>query len=210
MPPTGGRAAENRAPALTQGDNAMALVDRVKNILLSPKDEWPKIAAEPATVQSIYVGYVLILAAIGPIALALRSGIVGLTIAVVSYAIGLAVTYVLAFIVDALAPSFGGEKDFIGSLKLVAYSYTAAWVAGVFNLLPFVGGIIGLLAVIYSFYTFFLGAPVLKKCAPEKAVGFTIVVVICGLVLGFVLMAVLTTLFLGGGMAGMAGLGMFR
>jgi hypothetical protein len=188
----------------------MALVDRVKNILLSPKDEWPKIAAEPATVQSIYVGYVLILAAIGPIALALRSGVVGLAIAVVSYAIGLAVTYVLAFIVDALAPSFGGEKDFIGSLKLVAYSYTAAWVAGVFNLLPFIGGIIGLLAVIYSFYTFYLGAPVLKKCAPEKAVGFTIVVVICGLVLGFVLMAVLTTLFLGGGMAGMAGLDMFR
>ena len=30
----------------------MALIDRVKNILLSPKTEWPKIAGETATVQS--------------------------------------------------------------------------------------------------------------------------------------------------------------
>ncbi len=42
----------------TKGGNAMALVDRVKNILLTPKTEWPKIAAETATTQSIFVGYV--------------------------------------------------------------------------------------------------------------------------------------------------------
>ena len=40
------------------------------------------------------------------------------------------VTFLLALIVDVLAPTFGGTKDFVASLKLVAYSYTAAWVAG--------------------------------------------------------------------------------
>ena len=58
------------------------------------------------------------------------------TVAILGYAITLAVTFVLALIVDALAPTFGGEKNFIQSLKLVAYSYTAAWVAGIFQLLP--------------------------------------------------------------------------
>ncbi len=115
----------------------MALVDRVKNILLTPKTEWPVIAEEAATVQSIYVGYILILAAIGPIAMAIRGGVARWSRSrSFSYGISLRVTYLLALIVDALAPTFGGEKNFIQSLKLTAYSYTAAWVAGIFQLLP--------------------------------------------------------------------------
>ncbi len=180
----------------------MALVDRVKNILLTPKTEWPAIAAETATTQSIYVGYVMILAAIGPIAMALRGGVIGTTAALLTYAISLGVTFVLALIVDALAPTFGGEKNLLQSLKLVAYSYTAAWLAGIFHLLPFVGGVLGLLAAIYSFYTFYLGVPVLKKCPEDKAVAYTIVIVLCGLVLGAVLGGALMTAVVGGGMMG--------
>ena len=94
----------------------MALVDRVRNVLLTPKTEWPVIAGESPTAQSLYVGYILILAAIGPIAMALRGGIVGfgIGIAVASYAITLVMTYLGALIVDALAPTFGGEKNFTG------------------------------------------------------------------------------------------------
>jgi len=180
----------------------MALVDRVKNILLTPKTEWPVIAGEAATTQSIYVGYVMILAAIGPIAMALRGGVVGTTAALLAYAISLGITYLLALIVDALAPTFGGEKNFLQSLKLVAYSYTAAWLAGIFQLLPFLGGVIGLLAAIYAFYTFYLGVPVMKKCPGEKAVAYTIVIVICGLVLGLVIGGALMTAVVGGGMMG--------
>jgi len=180
----------------------MALLDRVKNILLTPKAEWPVIATEAATPQSIFTGYVLILAAIGPVAMALRGGMFGVTAGIFSYVVGLAITYALAFIVDALAPTFGGEKDFVSSLKLVAYSYTATWIAGIAQLLGGIGGIIGLLAAIYSFYTFYLGVPLLKKCPPEKAAGYTIVVVLCGIVLGFVLGGLLMSAILGGGMMG--------
>ena len=188
----------------------MGVIDRVKNILLTPKTEWPVIAGEAATTQSIFVGYVLILAAIGPLALALRTGLMGLTFAILSYVIALAITFVLALIVDALAPSFGGEKNFVQSLKLVAYSYTAAWVAGIFGILPVIGGIIGLLAAIYSFYTFYLGAPVLKKCTPDKAIGLTLVVVVCGVLLGFVVTGLLVTTMIGGGAATLSGFGSLR
>jgi len=191
----------------------MALVDRVKNILLTPKTEWPTIAGETATVQSLYTEYILILAAIGPIVMALssvlRGGFAGIAIALVSYAIGLAVTYLLALIVDALAPTFGGEKNFIQSLKLTAYSYTAAWVGGIFQIVPVIGGIIGLAAAIYAFYTFYLGVTSMKKCPQDKAAGYTIVIVLCGIVLGVGLMAVLMSVLLGGGM-GLAGLGMMN
>ena len=180
----------------------MALVDRVKNIIVSPKTEWPKIAGEPATVSGLFTGYVMILAAIGPIAMAIAMPLMGAGAAIVAYLIGLLVTYLLALIVDALAPHFGGQKDFMQSLKLVAYSYTAAWVAGIFNLIPVFGRVIALIAAIYAFYTFFLGAPVMGKASAEKAVIFTIVVVICGLLLGFVLSAVLMTTLFGGAMMG--------
>ncbi len=191
----------------------MALVDRVKNILLTPKTEWPTIAGETATVQSLYTEYILIVAAIGPIVMALssvlRGSFAGVAIALVSYAIGLAVTYLLALIVDALAPTFGGEKNFIRSLQLTAYSYTAAWVGAIFQIVPVIGGIVGLAAAIYAFYTFYLGVSSMKKCPQDKAAGYTIVIVLCGIVLGAGLMAVLMSVLLGGGI-GLAGLGMMR
>ena len=107
----------------------MNLVDRVKGILVEPRNEWVKIAAEPATVQSLYTGWIMILAAIGPIALLLA--LHSIQFAVAQYVLSLINTFLLALIVDALAPTFGGKKDFISSLKLTAYSYTAAWLAGV-------------------------------------------------------------------------------
>jgi hypothetical protein len=181
------------------------LIARVKNILLEPKAEWPQIAAEAATPQSIYMGYVVILAAIGPLAMLLRMSIVG---AVVQYIISLAVTFLMALIVDALAPTFGGEKNFVQSLKLVAYSYTAAWIAGIFLLIPVLGGVIALLAAIYTLYTFYVGVPVLKKCPQDKAVGYTVVVVICGILLGWVLAAFVLSAVIGGGVMGVGALGM--
>jgi len=185
-------------------------VDRVKNILMSPQSEWPKIAGETATTQSIYTGYVLILAAIGPLAIVIASFGGLIVFAIVSYLIALVMTFVLAFIVDALAPSFGGQKDLTGSLKLVAYSCTALWVAGIFRLIPFVGVVVELIALIYTFYLFYLGAPVLRKCGPEKAAGFTIVVAVCAIVIGYVLGRLLFSVVLGGGMAGVAGFGAIR
>ena len=185
----------------------MALIDRVKNILLTPKTEWPTIASETSSVQSILTGYALILAAIGPIALAIRFMSLGIVAAVITYVVSLISLFVFAWIVDMLAPSFGGEKNFVQSFKLVAYASTASWIAGIFKLLPFLGGLVALLALIYTLYTFFLGAPVLKRCAAEKAVAYTVVVLICGIVLGALIGLVLMPMFM---VNPMAGLGMMQ
>jgi hypothetical protein len=190
------------------------LIERIKNILLSPKEEWPKIAAEAATAQSLYVGYIMILAAIGPIFVVVRSLVsgfgIGLPFAIGMYLLTLVAVFIVAVIVDTLAPTFGGERNFVGSLKLVAYAYTAVWVAGIFRLIPIAGGIIGLLAAIYSIYTFYLGAPPVKKCPADKAVGYTIVVLICNILLFWVLALVLLPMVMGGGMIGPGAMGMFR
>jgi hypothetical protein len=162
----------------------MGIVERIKGMLVAPKAEWPRVAAEPMTTQGIYTGWVLILAAIGPLAMLPRFG---LGAAITQYVITLAMTAVIALVVDFLAPKFGGTSDFVAALKLSAFSYTAAFVAGAANLLGMLGIPVLLLASVYAWYTFYLGAPVLRKCAPEKAVAFTVVIVLVGLGLGLLL-----------------------
>ncbi|HEX2219624.1 MAG TPA: Yip1 family protein, partial [Gemmatimonadales bacterium] len=110
----------------------MALVDRVKNILLTPREEWQVIDAEPTTPAELYKEYVLPLAAIGPVASAIGALAFGyqgfglnyrppvgtvLTSAIVTYLLTLGGVYVLALIIDALAPNFGGTANQMQALK---------------------------------------------------------------------------------------------
>ena len=189
----------------------MDLFERVKNILLQPKDEWPKIAAEAATPQSLYLGYIMILAAIGPIVMLLTFGGfvagLGIRVAIVTYINSLIAVAVLALIVDLLAASFGGSKDFIAALKLTAYSFTAAWVSQIALFVPVLGWLVVLAAAIYGFYLFFLGAPILKKCSADKAVLFTIIVLLCAIVLMYIVRLIVYNAGFGAGM-GMTGMGM--
>lgn len=174
----------------------MNLIQRVQDILLKPKDTWPVIAAEPATVSSIYQTWLLILAAIPPVAAFIGLSIIGvggfgfgfrvpffagLVQMVLSYGLSLAVVYGLSLVVDALAPSFGGTKNPIAALKVVAYGSTAGFVGGVFSLLPMLS-VLGLLAGLYSIYLIYLGLPVLMRNPPEKSAGYTAVVIVVGIV----------------------------
>jgi hypothetical protein len=182
----------------------MNLVDRVKRILLSPKTEWEVIDAEPATLAELYTRYIMPLAAIGPLAQLIGYSVFGISVpfigtyrvpigtaitqALVTYILTLAGTYVLALIIDALAPTFNGQRSQIQSLKLAAYSLTASWVAGIFALIP--GLRILTLLGIYSLYLLYLGLPVLMKTPREKAASYTAVVILAAIVLSIVIGAV--------------------
>lgn len=175
------------------------LIERAKNILLSPKTEWPVIAAEPETTSGLYTKYIMILSALGPIAMFFKTTMIGtqvpflgtfrvdmgtgLTQLVLTYILGLVAVYIFALIVNALAPTFGGQKDSIQSLKTVAYASTAGWVAGVGQLLPWIGMLIGLAGGIYTIYLLYLGLPVTMKSPPDKAAGYTAVSIIAAIIL---------------------------
>lgn len=172
-------------------------VERVKGILLAPKTEWPKIAGEAESVQSLYTGWIMILAAIGPLVLLLSAALFsaglgfgfgfGVRAALAAYVNALIGVAVLALIVDVLSASFGGSKDYVRSLKLVAYSFTAVWVAEIALIVPVLGWLVVLIGAIYGFYLFFVGAPVLGRCSADKAVPYTIVVVLCAIVLSYLI-----------------------
>jgi hypothetical protein len=178
------------------------LVDRVKSILLTPAKEWAVINAETTTVKDLYVGYACILAAIAPIASIIGFGVIGLHIpfstvtyrwpldtalehAVVQYLLSLGGVFVLALIIDNLAPTFGGQKNQLQALKVAIYACTASWVAGIFVVIPALG-ILGLTGL-YSLYLLYAGLPVLMKAPQDKAVGYTVVTIICAIVVYLVL-----------------------
>jgi len=180
----------------------MNLVDRVKNILFQPKSEWPVIAGEQTDVKTLYTGYIMILAAIpaiaGLISIVLFSSVLSRFGAQMSmgfaiggtlfgYVLSLVMVYVVALIADALATSFDGEKDFLQSFKLVTYSMTASWVGGVFSIIPVLGALLGLLAALYGVYVFYTGVTVMKKVPEAKAVGYTVVVILAAIVVGFLI-----------------------
>src|ERR1043166_2268629 len=186
----------------------MNLIDRVKNVLLAPKQEWPRIAAESATAQSLYAGYIVILAAIGPLATLVSLTIIGLGFgigaAVFAYIHSLVGVAILALIADLLAPTFGGSRDYVAAMKLVAYSFTAVWVAQIALLIPVIGFVIVFIGLIYSFYLFYLGVPVLKKSTGDKVVPYTIVVVISAIVLMYLIGLIARSLGFGMGGGPMA------
>lgn len=118
--------------------------------------------------------------------------VVALIIAVVGYALSLVSVFVLALIIDALAPSFDGQKDRIQAFKVAAYANTAAWVFGVLGIVPILGlfGLFGLLAGLYGIYLLYTGIPKLMKSPKEKSLGYTVVTVLCSIVFSIVITAV--------------------
>jgi hypothetical protein len=198
-------------------------IARAKAMLAAPRAEWPIAAAEPATVGSLYTGYIVWIAALPAIASFIKgsligSGVFGVTwrtpigtgigAMVLGYLLSLAVAYIMALIINALAGTFNGQKDMVQALKTVAYAWTAYWIAGIAVIIPWIGWLIVLAGGIYSIYLLYLGLPFTMKCPPEKAGGYTalsvIVAIVLSWVVGLIIAGVVGTAMMGG--AAMSGM----
>ena len=209
----------------------MSLVDRAKNILLSPKTEWDVIAKEDATVGGLFTGYACILALIpaimsiiflgalgmGSVGLGELGAMVGglgmnfyLATAVVGYVLGLFCVWLVAIIVNAITSSFNGKQDMVQATKLMVYAGTPVWVVGLISWVPIIGGLASLAAIAYSVYLIYLGVKPVLSVPDDKVAGMTVVTVlvyiVTSLVLSMVIGGAIVTMFLGGAMMG-GGLG---
>ena len=179
----------------------MNLVDRAKNIIMTPKTEWPVIAGETPNIGQIITGYVVPLALI-PLVATILGGLLfehymsaGYVIAmgVVTFVVVILAVFLAAFVIDFLAPNFGSEKNLGRSVQLVAYSYTPAWVAGILNIIPALG-IIAALAGIYGIYLMYLGLPAMKNTPADKVVMYLVISIIVLLVIYFILAFILSAI----------------
>jgi hypothetical protein len=179
------------------GDDVI-LAERVKGIIVAPAAEWQTIEREPGDPRFLFTNYVAILAAI-PAVCGLIGGILlglpilaALAIAVFRYVMSFVSVYVMAFIVDQVAPTFAGRSDFESALKLVTYAATPIWLAGIFRLVPGLSflSILGL----YALYVLYTGVTPMMRTPADRALVFTVVVVLCMIVVAIVFGIVLSLL----------------
>ena len=196
----------------------MSLVDRAKNICLTPNTEWPVIAAEPTSAGTLVTGYVVPLAAIGAVAGFIGGSIVGTRCRSSAPTGSLSSPDLLPPCSSSAWRSSGSlscrssstrwrrrsavEQNSTQALKVAVYSYTPAWIAGVLQIVPLLG-IFAIFAALYGMYLLYLGLPRLMKCPEDKAVGYTAVVVVCAIVLAVVLTGI-GGMIAGAGMLGAA------
>jgi hypothetical protein len=177
----------------------MNLIERVKNILITPKTEWDVINGETATPQSLLMGYVLPLSLVAAVGSLLKgflfAGVLSLKFfiitAVIAFIASIIAYYVTVIIVDMLAPSFGSEKNMGRSAQLVAYSGTPSYIGGLLSFIPVIGWIVSLAAWVYGIYLMYLGIGPLKKTPEDKKVVYMIVAFLIMIVLYFILVAIL-------------------
>lgn len=187
----------------------MNLITRAKNMLTTPKTEWLVVASETPNPSQIVMGYVLPFAILGAVAAFIGYGVIGfgvlgVRIAGMTWGLYYALTilinsivslYITAFVVDALAPSFGSEKNMGRSLQLVAYGSTPSLVAGLFQILPMLAGIIALAAIVYGIYLWYIGLGPIKKTPDEKRAGYLVVSILVLIVVYIVLGLILNRIF---------------
>ncbi len=172
--------------SLSDPAHRASLGARVRGVLLRPASEWDRIALEPATIRSLFTGYAMPLAAIGPVCSAIGSLLFGrlhpdpvfvLVFAGVSYVLTLAATFLIGLVIEALAPTFGGVKDRVQAMKVAVYGSTASWLARIFGLVP----LLALLTILglYSLYLYYVGLPRVMRTGEDKALGYTALVVVC-------------------------------
>jgi len=203
------------------GTASTGLVDRIKNILLTPQAEWERIDAEPADVNKIYVGYVVPLCALAAIC-----GFIGLSVfgvsafgvsyrvplmtglvsAVLQVVLGVAGVFLLAFVTNALAPTFGSQQNMGQAHKLAAYGSTAGFLSGVFAIFPPLA-ILSLVGL-YSLYLLYVGLPKMMKTPDDKRVGYFITIILVAIVAWILIGAVMGSIRMAmGGMGGPPGFG---
>ncbi len=179
-----------------------SLFRRASAMVFHPRAAWDAIAREQFSPLLLYLEYVVPLAAIGPLATFVALHYIGrrlvpwqiyrastgeaLAQASVSFGFALAGVVLLASMIGVLAPVFGARCAFGRALRVAAYAFTPAWLAGILAVYPPLGAL-QLVAVAYAFYQLVLGLHAVVGVSGAKAAAYAGLAVICAVAAGFVL-----------------------
>ncbi len=190
----------------------MNIVERIRNILVQPKQEWNRINEETPDTKSIFLGYVLPLSLIPAVATVIGWGLIGRTYrewaglvsslrswdyglsqGVISIITSVLAVFLAAIVIDILATSFKSEKNFARSFQLVAYSWTPVWIGGILNIIPalsFLGTLLG----IYALVLLYFGIGLIKKTPEESKVGYFVISLLVMIVANFIIMLIVESI----------------
>jgi hypothetical protein len=190
-------------------NDAMSVALRAGAIIADPAAAWAGIeedGADPAYVMTRYVAPFALIPAVCGFAGACLIGVVvpgigtvrapigpAILGAIFNYFAAFAIVISVGFLIDLIAPRFGGRRDFGRAVKVAVYAFTPMWLCGVFLLLP---GLRFLeLAGLYGAYLLVKGLPVLMKSPAQPSQSFAAATVIFATALVLLAAAVQHALF---------------
>lgn len=189
----------------------MNLMARVQGICLKPKEEWVKIQGESTPVKTLFLQYVIPLAAIPAVAQFIGYGLIGVRVpffgnlrlpfgtaivrALLTFVLTAAAAYVAGLVINALAPSFASKQNMEAAMKLAVYALTPSWIAGVLYIIPALSILVGL-AGLYGLYILYLGfqAPMMET-PKEKVMSYFLVSLVVMVVLWLVIGLIIGSVF---------------
>ena len=185
------------------------MIDRIKNILVSPKTEWQTIRAEKKPHVEVLTTYVLLLALIPALASFIGYGLIGKTVlgikiggfgwglrhAIIQYVTMVGGVYLSALVINFLADTFNARKNFDQAFSLVAYSYTPMFVGGVFYLFLSLTWL-ALIAGLYGLYLLYIGLAPMMKVPNEKQTAYFVVSLLVMIVVSAVLSGIFTAILI--------------
>lgn len=187
----------------------MRTLKRIKGMMLHPAKEWDAVATDMHGAMDLLRSFLLPLALLAPTAT-----IVGMlyfdtgwnpeygysmqrdrapTIAMGTYVFQIASVYLLAAVFYFLARTEGRSPSFLSAFQVAVLGSIPVLLAGATLVIPF-NVIFTMMAMLYSFYLYYLGAVQLIGIRPSDATMFVGVAMICMLVLSGFLGAIVSTL----------------
>jgi len=166
----------------------MDIVARAKGMLMAPAPEWSAVAAESTDVATLFRSYVIPMVGVSVIGGLLKVLLIGggIVAAILSIIVGFILACVGVFVIgkiaEFLAPQFGGPQDGIAGMKLASYAPTPSWIGQALSFIPVIGGILALIGGLYSLYLYYLGGPIVMRVPQDRALGFTVAVIVAAII----------------------------
>jgi len=194
------------------------MLSHIFGLFLNPKKEWQAIHDSECSVTKCYLSYVLILAAIPPVAGYFGTTMFGwqlgprdavklapesaLIIASAYYLVMLVGVFTMGVMIQWMGRTYGAEQPLARTVSLAAYTVTPLFLVGIFELVPilWVNFIVGLPALGYTVVLLYTGLPIMMGVSEEKGFLFSSAVLAVGLV-ALVCMMVATAILWGYGFA---------
>jgi hypothetical protein len=184
---------------LTQTIEPKALIARIKLLFTDPKGCWAQIAAENNTPMELVKKLILPLAVLGAISMFLALSMFGVTahdlgvmfpgtgallvLSIVQVILSVLRLFVAAFVLQKVAPLFGGSSSFNSAFSLVAHSSVPGLLAGVVLIFPLLAVPLAFILAVFGLYLFYTGIPTMIQIPTEKRVGFIVTAIIAMILL---------------------------
>ncbi len=179
-----------------------SLIEKIKLLILKPKETWESISNESLTTQDILKKYLILALCIPAAATFIGRWIIGIRIpfygvyrltfgaslftAVLEYALILLGIWGMGKVIQFLAEKFESSTSEVNAYKLVVFSFLPYLAAGVIYLIPSLGTLVALMGL-YCIYLFYVGIPVIMNTPEEKVLPFSITIILSVLVIYFII-----------------------